>query len=54
MWVDNDVPNWFPALKISTGHHFQNGHHKTAQIQHTSTQMIRSKCCNDMQFSTLW
>ena len=24
MWVDNDVPNWFPTLKISTGRHFQN------------------------------
>ena len=36
MWVDNDVPNWFPTLKISTGRHFQNGHHNTAQIQHCS------------------
>ena len=34
MWVDNDVPNWFPTLKNSTGRHFQNGHHNTAQIQH--------------------
>jgi hypothetical protein len=34
MWVDNDVPNWFPTLKISTGRHFQNGHHNTAKIQH--------------------
>ena len=24
------------TLKISTGHHFQNGHHNTAQIQHCS------------------
>jgi hypothetical protein len=30
MWVDNDVP----TLKISTGRHFQNGRHNTAQIQH--------------------
>ena len=79
MWVDNDVPNWFPTLKnfyrspfskwppqyrtnstfvrfqrhficgyimmsridswlrkISTGYHFQNNHHNTAQIQHCS------------------
>jgi hypothetical protein len=76
MWVDNDVPNWFPTLKnfyrspfskwshtnstlsdfnaisyvgrlwcpemipdiekFSTGRHFQNGHHNTAQIQHCS------------------
>jgi hypothetical protein len=36
MWVDNDVPNWFPTLKISTGHHFQNGRHNTAKIQHCS------------------
>jgi hypothetical protein len=34
MWVDNDVPKCFPTLKISTGRHFQNGHHNTAQIQH--------------------
>ena len=45
MWVDNDVPNRIPTLimmsqiysrhsKISNGHHFQNGHHNTAQIQH--------------------
>jgi hypothetical protein len=34
MWVDNDVPNWFPTFKISTGHHFQNGYHNTAKIQH--------------------
>ena len=30
MWVNNDVP----TLKISTGRHFQNGHHNTAKIQH--------------------
>jgi hypothetical protein len=30
MWVDNDVP----TLKNSTGRHFQNGRHNTAQIQH--------------------
>jgi hypothetical protein len=30
MWVDNDVP----TLKYFYGHHFQNGHHNTAQIQH--------------------
>ena len=34
MWVDNDVPNWFPTLKHFYGRHFQNGHHNTAQIQH--------------------
>ena len=73
MWVDNDVPNWFPTLKnfyrlpfskwppqylknstlsdiiqiwyvgrwincrhwkISTGRHFQNGRHNTANIHH--------------------
>ena len=31
MWVDNDVPNWFPTLK---NFYFQNGCHNTAQIQH--------------------
>ena len=36
MWVDNDVPNWFRHWKISTGRHFQNGHHNTAKIQHCS------------------
>jgi hypothetical protein len=25
---------WFPTLKISTIHHFQNGRHNTANIQH--------------------
>ena len=39
-WVDNDVPNWFPTLKISTDHHFQNGRHNTAKIQH---RLISSK-----------
>jgi hypothetical protein len=45
MWVDYDVPNRFPTLimmsriyswhsKISSGQHFQNGHHNTVQIQH--------------------
>jgi hypothetical protein len=34
MWVDNDVPNYSWHRKISTGRHFQNGHHNTAQIQH--------------------
>jgi hypothetical protein len=34
MWVDNDVPNYFPTLKLSTGCHFQNGRHNTAKIQH--------------------
>jgi hypothetical protein len=68
MWVDYDVPNWFPTSKnfyrspfskwppqyrtnstlsdfndisyvgrlwtISTGRHFQNGRHNTANIQH--------------------
>ena len=33
MWVDYDVPNSWHR-KISTSHHFQNGHHNTAQIQH--------------------
>ena len=37
MWVDNDVPNWFPTWKISTGRHFQNGRHNTAKIQHCPT-----------------
>jgi hypothetical protein len=32
MWIDNDVP----TLKNSTGRHFQNGHHNTAQILHCS------------------
>jgi hypothetical protein len=79
MWVDNDVPNWFPTLtnfyqlpfskwppqyrknstlsdyhqnlicgsimmsrhwKISTGLHFQNGHHNTAKIQHCPISSI--------------
>ena len=82
MWVDNDVPNWFPTLKnfyrspfpkwppqyltnstlsdfndisyvgrlwwpelipdrqISTGLHFQNGHHNTAKIQHCSISKV--------------
>jgi hypothetical protein len=31
---DYDVPNWFLTSKISTGCHFQNGHHNTTQIQH--------------------
>jgi hypothetical protein len=31
MWVDNDVPNWFPTLN---NFYFQNGCHNTAQIQH--------------------
>ena len=30
MLVDKDVL----TLKISTDHHFQNGHHNTAKIQH--------------------
>ena len=46
MWVDNDVPNWVQNghwtisrewsrhWKISTGRHFQNGHHNIAKIQH--------------------
>jgi hypothetical protein len=45
MWVNYDVPNRFPTLimmsriysqhsKISSGRHFQNGHHNTTQIQH--------------------
>jgi hypothetical protein len=34
MWVDYDVPNLFPTLKIYISRHFQNGHHNTAQIQH--------------------
>jgi hypothetical protein len=34
MWVDNDVPNYFPTLKLSTSRHFQNGRHNTANIQH--------------------
>ena len=25
---------WFPDWKISSGRHFQNGHHNTSQIQH--------------------
>jgi hypothetical protein len=32
MWVDNDVPNYFPTLKNFYRRHFQNGRHKTAQI----------------------
>jgi hypothetical protein len=34
MWVDYDVPNWFLTLKISTDHHFQNGHNNAAKIKH--------------------
>ena len=41
MWGDYAVPKWFLTSKndsrhwkISTGRHFQNGHHNTAQIQH--------------------
>ena len=34
IWIDNDIPNWFPILKISSNRHFQNGRHNTALIQH--------------------
>ena len=34
MWVDNDVPNWFPTFKNVYRRHFQNGRHNTANIQH--------------------
>jgi hypothetical protein len=34
MWVDYDVPNLFPTLKISSGRRLQNGRHNNAQIQH--------------------
>jgi hypothetical protein len=42
MWVDYDVPNLFLTMKISSGHHFQNGRHTTEQIQHCpiSTTLI--------------
>jgi hypothetical protein len=39
MWVDYDVPKWFLTSKYSTGRHFQNGQHNTAQIQHCSISM---------------
>ena len=35
MMSQNDCRHW----KISTGRHFQNGHHNTTQIQHCSISM---------------
>jgi hypothetical protein len=34
MWIDYDVRNLFLTMNISSGHHFQNGRHNTAQIQY--------------------
>jgi hypothetical protein len=43
----HNLPTYEMALKlnnvdrkISTGHHFQNGHHNTAQIQHCSISKV--------------
>jgi hypothetical protein len=41
MWVDNDVPNYFPTLKNFYRRHFQNGRHKTAQIQHCPAAIFK-------------
>ena len=44
MWVDNDVPNWFPTLKNFYRSPCSKGHHNTAQIQHCPISMTFHMC----------